>query len=178
MSDPVTRRAARLAALIALPAALLAGVVAFRALAGGDAGSPPASRPAATSPVEVPAPSLNPRASTVCRALLAKLPDRLGELARRPVTGGAEQNAAYGDPAVTLACGTAGPTPPAGAQYFAINGICWYAEDGKDARTWVLQGREVPLVVRVPSAYTGQDLVDLATPIRDTIAEVAQVCRG
>jgi hypothetical protein len=182
MSDPVTRRAARLAALIALPAALLAGVVAFRVLAGregGDGASPPAATTrAATTPVDVPAPSLAPRASVVCRALLAKLPDRLGELARRPVTAGAEQNAAYGDPAVTLACGTAGPTPPAGAQYFAINGICWYAEDGKDVRTWALQGREVPLVVRVPSAYTGQDLVDLARPIRDTVAEVAQVCRG
>ena len=177
MSDPVTRRAARVAALIALPAALLAGVVAFRVLAGPDAGGG-APSPAATSPVEVAAPSLTPRTATVCRALLAKLPATLGSLARRPVTAGAEQNAAYGDPADTLACGTAGPPPPAGAQYFAINGICWYAEDGRDARTWVLQGREVPLVVRVPTAYTGQDLVDLATPIRDSVAEVAQVCRG
>src|SRR5688500_7339881 len=158
MSDPVTRRAAKLAALIALPAALVAGVVTCRVLAPRDDGSTP-SRPAATSAVEIAAPSLSPRASTVCRALLAKLPDRLGALARRPVTAGAEQNAAYGDPAVTLACGTTGPTPPAGAQYFAINGICWYAEDGKDERTWALQGREVPLVVRVPRAYTGQDLV-------------------
>jgi hypothetical protein len=177
MSDPVIRRAAKLAALFALPAALVAGVVTFRVLAAGrDDGSAPPG-PAATSAVEIAAPSLSPRASTVCRALLAKLPERLGDLARRPVTAGAEQNAAYGDPAVTLACGTTGPTPPADAQYFAINGICWYAEDGKDVRTWVLQGREVPLVVRVPRAYTGQDLVDLSTPIRDTVAFVTQVCR-
>jgi hypothetical protein len=177
MSDPVTRRAAKLAALIALPAAIIAGVVTFRVLAPED-DRPAPPRPAATSAVDVAAPSLPPRTATVCRALLARLPDRLGELARRPVTGGAEQNAAYGDPAVTLACGAAGPTPPADAQYFAINGICWYAEDGRDVRTWVLQGREVPLVVRVPRAYTGQDLVDLSTPIRDTVAVVTQVCRS
>ena len=177
MSDPVTRRAAKMAALIALPAALVAGLVAFRVMASRDAAGG-ASPPAATTPVEVAAPSLDQHATTVCRALLARLPDRLGDLARRPVTAGAEQNAAYGDPALTLACGTAGPTPPAGAQYFAINGICWYAEEGRDAHTWVLQAREVPMVVRVPNAYTAQDLVDLATPIRDTVAEVAQVCRG
>jgi len=111
-------------------------------------------------------------------ATKAKLPATLGDLTRRPVTAGAEQNAAYGDPPVTVACGSTGPAPPPDPQLFAINGICWYAEDGKDARTWVLQGREVPLVVRVPTAYTGQDLVDLSTPIRDAVAEVAQVCRG
>jgi hypothetical protein len=43
-------------------------------------------------------------------------------------------------------------------------------------RTWVLQGREVPVVVKVPTAYTGQDLVDLAIPVRDAVAEVARVC--
>lgn len=176
MADPVTRRAARLAALIALPIALVAGVIAYRVLAGHDpADTPPAA--AATTPVEVPAPSLAARPTTVCRALLAKLPDQLGKLTRRPVTAGAEQNAAYGDPAVTLACGTVGPAPPAGAQFFAINGVCWYAEDGKDTRVWVLQGREVPVVVRVPTAYTGQDLVDLSKPIRDAVAETEQVCR-
>jgi hypothetical protein len=178
MVDPVTRRAARLAALIALPAALVAGVVAYRVLAPDDGDGGAAPRAGATTAVEVAAPSLAPRTATVCRALLAKLPATLGDLSRRPVTAGPEQNAAYGDPPVIVACGTTGPTPPPDPQLFAINGICWYAEDGKDARTWVLQGREVPLVVRVPTAYTGQDLVDLSTPIRDAVAEVAQVCRG
>jgi uncharacterized protein DUF3515 len=177
MVDPVSRRAARLAALIALPVALVAGVVTFRVLAPGD-GDEGAPRTGATTAVDVAAPSLAPRTAAVCRALLAKLPATLGDLARRPVTAGAEQNAAYGDPPVTVACGSTGPAPPPDPQLFAINGICWYAEDGKDARTWVLQGREVPLVVRVPTAYTGQDLVDLSTPIRDAVAEVAQLCRG
>jgi hypothetical protein len=177
MADPETRRAARLAALIALPIALVAGVVAFRVLSGGK---PAATRPsaAATTAVDVPAPPLASRPASVCLALLARLPDRLGALPRRPVTTGAEQNAAYGDPAVTVACGTTGPALPPDPQLFAINGICWYAEDGKDVRVWALQGREVPVVVRVPTVYTAQDLVDLAKPIKDTVAEVAQVCRS
>ena len=41
-------------------------------------------------------------------------------------------------------------------------------------RTWVLQGREVPMVVRVPSEYTAQDLVDLAKPINEAIAGECQ----
>lgn len=179
MSDPVTRRAARLAALVALPVAIVAGVAAYRVLADrpGDVAAGGSPRPAATTPVRVAAPELAERPTIVCRALLAKLPDRLGKLARRPVTAGPEQNAAYGDPAVTVACGTTGPVPPDGAPFFAINGICWYAEDGPDVRTWVLQGREVPLVVRVPTAYTAQDLVDLTKPINEAIAEVTPVCR-
>ncbi|MFC7763591.1 DUF3515 family protein [Catellatospora bangladeshensis] len=63
-----------------------------------------------TAPVAVPAPSLNARQTTVCRALLSQLPDRLQDLPRRDVTAGHEQNAAYGDPAVTVACGAA-PVP-------------------------------------------------------------------
>jgi hypothetical protein len=175
MVDPDTRRAARLAALVAVPVAVVTGFVAFQILSPDDVED--TSAPAATTPVELPAPSLADRPATVCRALLAKLPDRLGDLVRRPVTAGAEQNAAYGDPAVRIACGVPGPTPPDGAQYFAINGVCWYAEEGRDAATWSLQEREVPLVVTVPRAYTAQDLVDLAKPINEAIVKTVDVCR-
>jgi hypothetical protein len=70
----------------------------------------------------------------------------------------------------------AGPTPPAGAQYLRINGLCWYAEEGPDAATWSLLEREVPLVVTVPVAYTAQDLVDLAKPVTETIPHTRPVC--
>jgi hypothetical protein len=179
MADPDTRRAARLAALVAVPVALVTGFVAFQILSPDTAGDTPGETgaPAATTPVEMPAPSLADRPAIVCRALLARLPDRLGDLVRRPVTAGAEQNAAYGDPAVTIACGATGPTPPDGAQYFAINGVCWYAEEGRDAAAWTLQEREVPVVVMVPRAYTAQDLVDLAKPITEAIEKKTDVCR-
>ena len=105
-------------------------------------------------------------------------PDHFGDLPRRPVTVGPEQNAAYGEPPVTVACGAAAPTPPDGAQYFQIEGPCWYPDDPAGARRWSLQGREVSLVVMAPSGFLGQDLVDLAKPVVEAIPEVKQVCKG
>jgi hypothetical protein len=159
-----------------VPIAVLAGVLAFKVLEPGGDRAAPAPRPQATSAVDVPAPALAERPATVCRELSARLPDRFGDLARRPVSGGDAQNAAYGDPPVRIACGAAGPAVPVGAQYFAINGVCWYAAPEPDATVWSLQGREVPVVVTVPSRYTGEDLVDLAGPITATIPETTRVC--
>lgn len=180
MVDADTRRAARIAAVVALPLALLAGYIAFQVMSPDDPEEPASTaasaRPVPSTPVEMAAPELATRPAAVCRALLSKLPEHFGDLARRPVTAGAEQNAAFGEPAVTVACGTAGPTPPAGAQYFAINGTCWYQDDTAGARRWSLQGREVPLVVTIPSVYNGENLVDLQKPVSDTIPEVTKVC--
>lgn len=181
MADPDTRRAARIAALIAVPVAIVTGFVAFELMSSdgpaepGNAAASP--RPVPTTPVEMSAPPLSERAATVCRALFAKLPDHFGDLARRQVTAGPEQNAAYGEPPVTVACGMPGPTPPSGAQYFQIQGPCWYQDDtAAGARRWSLQGREVPVLVTAPAGFLGQDLVDLAKPITEAIPEVAQVC--
>jgi hypothetical protein len=181
MGDPITRAAARVAVLVAVPVALVAGFVAFRVLDTGDdptvsgsTGAP--SRPRSTAPVQMPAPPLGARAAAVCRALAATLPDHLGDLVRRPVTAGADQNAAYGDPAVTVACGTPGPSAPPAADYLEINGICWYPERGVDAATWTLRGHEVPVVVTVPTEYTGQYLADLAKPVSDAVAQTSTGC--
>ena len=181
MADPDTRRAARIAAFVAVPVAVVTGFVAFQVLSPDDDPAGPGSaaaspRPVPSTPVEVSAPPLSERAATVCRALFAKLPDHFGDLPRRPVTAGPEQNAAYGDPAVTVACGVAGPTPPARAQFFEVNGVCWYTEDVTGDRRWSLQEREVPVLVTVPAAYKGEDLVDLSKPVSEAIAEVKQVC--
>lgn len=174
MADPATRAAARTAGLVALPIALLAGFLAYRTI-GEEHGSEPA-RARSTTPVTMAAPRLDERPAAVCRALFARLPDRLGDLDRRPVTTGAEQNAAYGDPPVTLACGAAGPSAPAGAQFFELNGVCWYPQEGAEATVWVLRGREVPVVVVVPKEHTGQLLVDLAGPISATVASTGVAC--
>jgi hypothetical protein len=180
MADPDTRRAARIAALVAVPVAVVTGIVAFQVMSPDDPATPGnnAARPVPSTPVEMAAPPLSERAATVCRALFAKLPDRFGDLPRRPVTAGPEQNAAYGDPAVTVACGVAGPTPPDGAQYFEVNSVCWYTADVTGDRRWSLQGREVPLLVTVPAAHNGEDLVDLSKPVSEAIPEVKQVCKS
>jgi hypothetical protein len=70
----------------------------------------------------------------------------------------------------------AGPSVPPGADYLQINGVCWHPLRQADAATWTLRGREVPIVVTVPTEYTGQYLVDLATPVSDTVAETSTVC--
>jgi len=188
VADRTVRGAARAAALIALPAALLAGVVVYQVLAGraGGAGdgtaergagvAPTSARPQSTTPVDVPARPLPDRVAAVCRALAIRLPDRLGDLPRRPVTAGPDQNAAYGDPPVTLACGGPAPSAPPGAQYLEINKVCWYYERGPDGSRWSLAGHEVPVVVMVPAQYTGQYLVDLATPVTAAVARTGRRC--
>jgi hypothetical protein len=85
-----------------------AGLLAL-ALAGCS--SPPPR--AVPGPVDVPAPAAVTAADAArCAALVAALPGTLGqgrELPRRATSGSTGRTAAWGDPAVTLVCGT----PPA-----------------------------------------------------------------
>lgn len=183
MADPVSRGAARWATLTAVPLALLAGVGAFAALGGfdgadpggrpgaGASASPPAptgptpTGPVATGPVEMSAPALSGRAELVCRALLSRLPDSLRDQARRPVTAGAEQNAAYGEPPITVACGAAAATFPATDVVYALSGVCWHAAQGDANSVWTTVDREVPIRVTLPAAYQGQLVIDLSAAI-------------
>jgi uncharacterized protein DUF3515 len=156
-----TRAAARLAALIALPVAVVAGLLAFRILgtSSGMSGAPAPgpSAPQASTPVTMSAPSLPAQTATVCRALLAALPDALRDRARRPVTAGAEQNAAYGDPPITLACG-AGPLPSVAPtdDVYVMSGVCWYAVPGTDSTAWTAIDRTVTVTVTIPNSYESQ----------------------
>jgi hypothetical protein len=165
VADPVSRSAARLAALIAVPVAMLAGAGTL-ALLSGPLGADPAAEPTPaptttapapvpTGPVELPAPSLTERAELVCRALVSQLPDDLDGLVQRPVTAGPEQNAAYGEPPITIACGA----PPAEYrptdQVHPWAGVCWHAVEEPDASVWTALAREVPVQVRVPASYDG-----------------------
>ncbi len=173
-SDPVVSRAARIAALVAVPVAVLAGIAAYRLTAGGpDAPSPAASGSAApqrTGTVTVPTRSLPARQATVCRALLAKLPQRLRDRDRRPVSGDPEQNAAWGDPAVVLTCGVPQPEVPADAQVWLLNGVCWL---NHDSTAWTTVDREVPVTVTVPKAYGpgGQWVIDFSDPLAAAVPE-------
>lgn len=181
MADPTTRSAARIAALVAVPVALAAGLVTYRVLDPREEPATPVTataspRPQSSTPVDLPASPLTGDAARLCRAFTAALPDHLADLARRPVVAGADQNAAYGDPPVTVVCGVVGASAPAGAQFFQLNGVCWYAEQRHDNAVWTLRGRGVPIAVTVPSAYTGQYLVDLSKPIADTLPAGPSQC--
>jgi hypothetical protein len=170
----MSRSPGRLATLVALPVALVAGLLAFWLLGGFP------SKPA-TGPVTVSAAALDARATEVCRALVAKLPNALRDRARRPVTAGAEQSAAYGDPAIVLTCGGSQPKVAEDAQLLGLSGVCWV----EDQQTWTTVYREVPVRVSVPKSYDapGQWVVDFSQPIVDTVplaagvsADAAQIC--
>ncbi|MCZ7376365.1 DUF3515 family protein [Micromonospora sp. WMMC250] len=156
--DRTIRGAALLATVIALPITLLVAVLAFTKLAPDTpaaAPSPSASsaRVQSTTPVQMAAPALAARPATVCRALLSQLPASIRDLAQRPVTAGPEQNAAYGDPALTVACGGAEPTFPDTDEVWTVNRVCWHLAEQADAAVLSTVDRETLITVRVPRSY-------------------------
>lgn len=202
-----TRSAARLATLVAVPLAVLAGVASYAVHgdsgggsgdrsgtrgaastgASGQGGTVPGGtgRPSAgaTGPVDVAAPVLSGRAEVVCRALLSRLPDALRDRARRPVTAGAEQNAAYGDPPITVACGVPVASFPATDLVYVLDRVCWHAATTTGGTVWTTVDREVPVRVTVPGGYPepGQWVIDFSGPLIEAVPSAGKVppgCRG
>jgi hypothetical protein len=112
------------------------------------------SSPVPTTPVHIAAIQLSERQSLVCRALLSKLPEQLRGLPRRQVTGGHEQNAAYGDPAVTLACGVPAPTFAPTDFVYPLSGVCWHPNEA--GSVWTTVDREVTIALTLPAALSGE----------------------
>src|SRR5882724_10525008 len=140
--DRTTRSAALWATAFAVPVAVLAGLLIFwRLVPQGETAATPspsattrASAPAA--PVQMAAPKLAAHAAQVCLAVTAQLPAEVRNLPARKVSAGPEQNAAYGEPPLTLACGITQPTMcekvtgghpgcvPLDADLLVMNGVC------------------------------------------------------
>lgn len=169
--DRTTRSAALWATVVAVPVALLAGLLIFtkivpdtRAAAPGPAVTQPAVVPAA--PVPMAAPALATRPAAVCLAVTSQLPTKVRDLAARKVSAGPEQNAAYGEPALTVACGVAQPKMcasldasgtgcvPMDTELMNMNQVCWYADQQAGATVFTTMDREVPVRVTVPKQYT------------------------
>jgi hypothetical protein len=182
------RGAARIATLVAVPAALLTGILIFGLLggfgraAGGTAPRPEATtpRPEVTTPVSMPQRQLSERATTVCRDLLTRLPEKLRDRSRRPVTAGPAQNTAYGDPAITLSCGTTVPSYRQDDQLLVISGTCWYPQDQPEQSIWTTVDREIPVTITVPKAYEGaaQWVAGLAPSLLATVPTVPDIPYG
>src|SRR4051812_11759488 len=168
--DRTTRSAALWATVVAVPVAVLAGVLIFtQVIRHAEPGGPPAaaaSTPAAvpSAPVAMGAPKLSARAHEVCLAVTSQLPATLRELPARKVTAGPEQNAAYGEPPITVACGVPQPTMcatpdatgdcvPLDTELLNMNGVCWYAEQGTTANVFTTMDREQAVQVTVPVTY-------------------------
>ncbi|MBM7492944.1 hypothetical protein JOD64_004166 [Micromonospora luteifusca] len=177
--DRTIRGAALLATLIALPITLLVALLAFTKLTPDTPGAAPTpsattARVQSTDPVQMAAPALAARPATVCRALLSQLPTSIRDLAQRPVTAGPEQNAAYGDLALTVACGGTEPTFPSTDEVWTVNRVCWHLAEEAEAAVLTTVDRETPITVRVPRSY--EQPLQWVSPISSTI--VASVPSG
>jgi hypothetical protein len=186
-----TSSPARIASVVAVPAAALVGVLVFWLLGGSPTGGSPtggsptggspagsSAAPRASGPVAVAAPALDQHAATVCRALTAKLPGSIRDQVRRPVTAGSERNAAYGDPPLVLSCGVARPEVPQVAQLLILNGVCWWPDETTGGRRWTTVDREVPVQVTIPNGDDppSQWVIGLSPAIGDAIPSAPSTC--
>ncbi|WP_433369277.1 DUF3515 family protein [Actinoplanes sp. CA-142083] len=166
--DKTTRSAALWAAAIALPIAIVAGLIMFTRLNPGDqtvqaTATTPAVIP--STPVQMAAPRLDARTAQVCLAVTSQLPATLRDLPARKVSAGPEQNAAWGEPPITVACGVTQPTMcervdgghpgcvPLDATMYAMNGVCWWGQDLPATDVFTTMDREVAVRVTVPGSY-------------------------
>ncbi|MFC0530153.1 DUF3515 family protein [Phytohabitans kaempferiae] len=183
--DRTNRQAALWATVVAVPLTLVMAVVAILVTRPDEPSaaaepSPTAPRPQSTSPVEMAAPALSERAAIVCRALLARLPASVRELAQRPVTEGAEQNAAYGDPAITVSCGVPMPEIPLTDLVYPLSRVCWHSADLPYATEWTTVDREVPVRVTVPRQYDqpGQWTIAFSDTVVATVPSLKEIPSG
>ncbi|BCJ54655.1 hypothetical protein Asp14428_61300 [Actinoplanes sp. NBRC 14428] len=185
--DQAVRSAALWATVVAVPVALLVGlVIFFQVLPDGDAGpapsaaaTPPAAVPSA--PVQMAAPKLPARAAQVCLAVTSQLPVQVRDLVGRKVSAGPEQNAAYGEPPITVACGVTRPRMcqsldesgsgcvPMDTELLTMNRVCWYADKQPAATVFTTMDREVPVQVTVPQQY--EQSAQWANEFSDVVVE-------
>lgn len=175
-SQKKSRLPAIVATVVAVPVAVVAGVLVFNAIA-------PEAEPVHEdlSPVSVEVPALSEEDAVICLALTATAPDTAGGLQARPVEGGAgaaESVMAYGDPAVVATCGVASVAVEDTALVYKLNGVCWYSDEA--GLEWTTLDREVPVGVSVPEANEQpvDVLNDLSTVINEKVPAAAEAPTG
>ncbi|WP_433791831.1 DUF3515 family protein [Actinoplanes sp. CA-252034] len=183
--DPVKRAAALWATVVAVPVTVIVGVIAFLTIMPENPDKPEkAANPIPSAPVVMDAPRLDEQTARACLAVTSQLPAKIRDLQGRPVSAGAEQNAAYGEPAITVACGVPQPimcttpedtTPGCVAmdtELLIMNNVCWYAAPGAGAATITTMDREVPVRVTVPSYY--ENPAQWANEFSDTLVKTVK----
>jgi hypothetical protein len=184
--DRTTRTAALWATAVAVPIMLLVGVLIFsRVINTAEQANRPAA--AVTTPAVVPsapvpmaAPKLSARAAAVCLAVTSQLPATVRELPARTVSAGPEQNAAYGEPPITVACGLPQPAMcatlteskscvPLDTELLNMNAVCWYADQQTGQTAFTTMDRAVPVTVTVPTSY--QQGAQWANEFSDIVVE-------
>lgn len=107
----------------------------------------------------------------VCARITAALPATLGRLARRPVAGEPTRAAAWGDPAVTFACGTP-PADPSAEQVQLgppEGGLVTFGlDDVGPANAFTTVDLPVPVTVTIPDEYDSTLLVPVTSVLLTT----------
>ncbi|GAA1631453.1 DUF3515 domain-containing protein [Actinoplanes couchii] len=183
--DRTKRVAALWATAVAVPVTLLVGVLAFATIKPDNPEKEEAAPVAIPStPVVMDAPQLPERASTVCLAVTSQLPAAIRDLPARRVSAGHEQNAAYGEPAITLTCGVPQPetckvpndsTPgcvPMDTELLIMNNVCWYAKTATEGAVFTTMDREIPVRVTVPESY--ENPAQWANEFSDTVVKTVK----
>jgi hypothetical protein len=183
--DRTARSAALWATAIAVPVAVLVGVLIFSQVirkAEPVAQPSPAATTAAAvpaAPVRMAAPKLSERAAEVCLAVTSQLPVKVRDLPARKVSAGSEQNGAYGEPPITVSCGVTQPAMcaklgqtgcvPLDTELLLMNRVCWYAQPGPASNVFTTMDREQPVQVTVPASY--QQPAQWANEFSDLVVE-------
>lgn len=151
------------ATAIALPLALVVGVLVFWLLRPGNGAAEPRARAAAGAITVAMEPS-DPE--SWCARTIPKLPRRLAGLDRRAVES-AGAVAAWGDPALVLRCGV--PTPAAlkpDAQLFTINRVAWVAAEKQDGTTiWTTTSLPAHVELTVPQQHSADAAARILNPL-------------
>jgi hypothetical protein len=181
LSEPLTRRERRRAAIIATVVTLpLVLVVALLLDKSGSGSGGSSSSPAALAPVTVSAPaSSDARTVSTCANVISALPLVLGgQDVRRTVSDPASPSiVAWGDPAIVLRCGVDRPAslkPNSGDFLVSVNSVVFLPDKQSDATVFTVIDRAVYLDVTVPTSYAQPPLGPIATAIAKVLKPVCQ----
>lgn len=175
VSTEERRHPAVIATAVALPVALLVGVIVAAVAVGGSSTRPPE----ALGPVDAPSAE-----STECTALLDSLPSDLGDYRSAelvdPAPAGARAWAPDDDVSepVVLRCGLLRPQGfDVASALQVINGVQWFevsgADSGIDASTWYTVDRPVYVALTVPGGSGPTPLQDASDAISSALAQTA-----
>lgn len=156
-----------IATAVALPVALLVGVIVVAAVVSGNS----SRSPEALGPVDAPAAE-----SADCSALLDELPEALGDYTAAELVEPAPVGARAWAPddetsdAIVLRCGLPRPQGfDVAAPLQVINGVQWFevsgADSGIDASTWFTVDRPVYVALTVPNGSGPTPLQDASNAV-------------
>lgn len=171
---------ARIATYVAVPVALIVGVVTAVVISRVPVQSDtPAGTTAAITNV---APTSAGAGAALCKDLLDALPASVGELTQRPVPGNSVA-AGWGDPPVVLVCGV--PKPEglvATSELSGVNNVSWLVKNAIDTSSygipgentvWTAVDRKVYVTVAIPNSQDNPSVMSPLSTVIDKVVPLA-----